>query len=242
MILGTQIKVYVPHFLGKNAKRDPHKLFREDFWGRKQGPKRAIFYHKKFSLLFLPLKMKVPAVRPVASIACLCARFYTGTLNQRTSFSSQVRRQYCMSCIASSVKQDCRVGWGPSTRRCGASLESLFSLGQQKSGYPFGFAPSPRKRAQNEEKLYKSVENPQTDTFSQGRGNAISWTKQFYGHLGVSDWVFKGGTWDVPRFLSGCPAPWGGGFKNCAKKVCAHLSPPSQSGLVKGVFWKEPIF
>ena len=40
-------------------KRDPHKLlFRGHFWGQKRGPKRAIFGHKKFSLLFffLPLK------------------------------------------------------------------------------------------------------------------------------------------------------------------------------------------
>ena len=29
----TQEKVYVPHFLGKNAKRDPHKLFRGNFPG-----------------------------------------------------------------------------------------------------------------------------------------------------------------------------------------------------------------
>ena len=51
-ILGLRKKVYVSHFLGKNAKRDPHKLFRVDFWGQKRGPKRAIFGHKKFSLLF----------------------------------------------------------------------------------------------------------------------------------------------------------------------------------------------
>ena len=50
--LGPQKKVYVPHFLGKDAKRDSHNLFRGDFGGQKQGPKRAIFGHKKFSLLF----------------------------------------------------------------------------------------------------------------------------------------------------------------------------------------------
>ena len=33
-------------------KRDPHKLFRGTFGGQKGGPKRAIFGHKKFSLLF----------------------------------------------------------------------------------------------------------------------------------------------------------------------------------------------
>ena len=31
---------------------DPHKLFLGDFWGSKGGPKRAIFGHKKFILLF----------------------------------------------------------------------------------------------------------------------------------------------------------------------------------------------
>ena len=48
-------KVYVPspHFLEKNTqKRDPHKLFRGDFWGRKRGPRQAIFGHKKFSSFF----------------------------------------------------------------------------------------------------------------------------------------------------------------------------------------------
>ena len=38
--------------LERTQKRGPHKLFRGDFWGQKRGPKRAIFGHKKFSLLF----------------------------------------------------------------------------------------------------------------------------------------------------------------------------------------------
>ena len=49
---GPPEKHDVPHFLGNNAKRDPHKLFRVDFGGQKRGPKVAIFGHKKFSLLF----------------------------------------------------------------------------------------------------------------------------------------------------------------------------------------------
>ena len=52
--MGPHKKVYVPHFLGNNAKRDPHKLFRGNFGGQNQGPKRAIFGHKKFGLLFFP--------------------------------------------------------------------------------------------------------------------------------------------------------------------------------------------
>ena len=55
-------KIYVPYILAKNArkgptwertqKRDPLKLFRGNFRGRKWGPKRAIFGHEKVSLLF----------------------------------------------------------------------------------------------------------------------------------------------------------------------------------------------
>ena len=53
----------------------------------------------------------------------------------------------------------------------------------------FGVTPPPPKRAQNEKKLYKSVENPQIRHFFRGGGggNSILWTKRFYGHLGVSD-------------------------------------------------------
>ena len=47
--------------------------------------------------------------------------------------------------------------------------------------------PPPPKRAQNEEKLYKSVEDPQNWHFLWGGGNAILWTKRFYGHLDVSE-------------------------------------------------------
>ena len=40
--------------------------------------------------------------------------------------------------------------------------------------------PTPRKRAQNEEKLYKSVENPQVTLFLGGGGcNAILWKRRF---------------------------------------------------------------
>ena len=44
----------------RTHKRDPHKLFGGDFWGQKGGPKRAIFGHKKSSLLFffLPLQAR----------------------------------------------------------------------------------------------------------------------------------------------------------------------------------------
>ena len=38
----------------RTQKRDQHKLFQWDFGGQKRGPKRAIFGHKKFSLLFFP--------------------------------------------------------------------------------------------------------------------------------------------------------------------------------------------
>ena len=74
-ILAPQKKVYVPHFLGKNAKRDPHKLFREEFLGQKRGPKQAIFRHKKFSLLFRNNRKGVPQayVRARASNATLCS-------------------------------------------------------------------------------------------------------------------------------------------------------------------------
>ena len=49
------------------------------------------------------------------------------------------------------------------------------------------FTPPPN-RAQNEEKLYKSVKILRLTLFpGGGGGNAILWTKRFYGHLGVSD-------------------------------------------------------
>ena len=60
------------------------------------------------------------------------------------------------------------------------------------------YPPPPRKRAQKEEKLYKSVENPQSWHFFGGGGDAILWTKRFYGHLGVSEaWVLIVG--DSPK-------------------------------------------
>ena len=51
--------------------------------------------------------------------------------------------------------------------------------------------PPHPKRALNEERLYKSVENPRNWRFlprggGEG-GNAMLWTKRCYGHLGVSD-------------------------------------------------------
>ena len=41
-------------------------------------------------------------------------------------------------------------------------------------------------------------------------------------------WVSKGGIWDVPGFLSGCPGPLGV-FKKFVKKVRAHFSVPRSS-------------
>ena len=43
-------------FRGKDAKRNPHKLFRGEFWGQKGGPKRAFLGHKKSGLLFFSSK------------------------------------------------------------------------------------------------------------------------------------------------------------------------------------------
>ena len=42
----------------RTQKRDPHKLFRRDFWGQKEGPKRAVFGHNSLFFLdnFLALK------------------------------------------------------------------------------------------------------------------------------------------------------------------------------------------
>ena len=37
----------------RTQKGNPHKLFRGDVWGPGRGPKRAVFGHKKSSLLFL---------------------------------------------------------------------------------------------------------------------------------------------------------------------------------------------
>ena len=39
-------------------------------------------------------------------------------------------------------------------------------------------------------------------------------------------WVSKGGTWDVPGILRGCPEPLGVFKKFLQKKVCAHFSAP----------------
>ena len=44
----------------RTQKRDPHKLFWGGFGVKKGGPKRAIFGHKKFSLLFFPALTDYP--------------------------------------------------------------------------------------------------------------------------------------------------------------------------------------
>ena len=49
----------------RTQKRGPHKLFPGDLGGSKGGPKRAIFGHKKLSLLFFPaLKRTLSATAP----------------------------------------------------------------------------------------------------------------------------------------------------------------------------------
>ena len=53
----------------------------------------------------------------------------------------------------------------------------------------FGLTPPRPKRAKNEEKVHKLQEDSQNWHSFRG-GNAILWTKWFYGHLGVSDQVF----------------------------------------------------
>ena len=42
-------------FLGKERKKGPHKFYRGDLGGQKQGPKRAIFGHEMFSFFFSAL-------------------------------------------------------------------------------------------------------------------------------------------------------------------------------------------
>ena len=46
----------------RTQKSDPGELFQGDLWGRKRGPKRAIFGHRKFSLLFFPALKQTGAV------------------------------------------------------------------------------------------------------------------------------------------------------------------------------------
>ena len=64
----------------RTQKRDPHKFFRGDFWGRKRGPKRVIFGHKKFSLLFFS-----------------CPYFWCGRprFSARTSMTRRVVEKLC---------------------------------------------------------------------------------------------------------------------------------------------------
>ena len=74
-ILGPQKKSLCASFSGKqHKKRDPHKLFRGDFRNPKRGPKRAIFCHKKFSLLHRPLNVLETAWQVV--ISCVSAYFW----------------------------------------------------------------------------------------------------------------------------------------------------------------------
>ena len=49
---GRPEKVYVPHFLGKNAKKGPTRTFSDGFWGSKTESQTGHFEHKNFSLLF----------------------------------------------------------------------------------------------------------------------------------------------------------------------------------------------
>ena len=53
-ILGPQKEFMCLVSWQRTQKRDPHKLFWGDFWAKNRGPKRTIFGHKKFSLLFFP--------------------------------------------------------------------------------------------------------------------------------------------------------------------------------------------
>ena len=53
--LGPQKSVYVPHFLGKDAKkRDPHKLFRGDVWIEKGVPNGPLWATKSLVHCFSP--------------------------------------------------------------------------------------------------------------------------------------------------------------------------------------------
>ena len=52
----------------RTQKGDPRKLFQGEFWGQKRGPQRAIFGHKKFSLLFFPALNKIPQPRKSGKI------------------------------------------------------------------------------------------------------------------------------------------------------------------------------
>ena len=75
----------------------------------------------------------------------------------------------------------------------------------------------PPKRAQNEEKLYKSVENPQNWHFFRGggEGNAILWTKRFFWTSGRF-WIWASILWPQQR-----EHPF-------VRYLCAH--PPAPSG------------
>ena len=90
-------------------KRDPHKLFRGDFWGQKGGPKRAIFSHKKFSLLL----------------------FFPALIQNKGLNQKEENQPYC------AVK----------LRKVWVSIKFLSAN--------FGLnPPPPKKRVQNEEKVY----------------------------------------------------------------------------------------
>ena len=65
----------------RTQKRDPHKLFRGHVGGQKWGPKRAIFGHGKFSLLFFSLPLDTPRFSAPIALKMACfARFAANTL------------------------------------------------------------------------------------------------------------------------------------------------------------------
>ena len=49
-VWGPEEKVYMPHFLGRNTKRHPHKLYRRDFWVIKSGVPNGPFSATKNSV------------------------------------------------------------------------------------------------------------------------------------------------------------------------------------------------
>ena len=82
----------------RTPKRDPHQLFWEDFWGQKGGPKRGIFGHKKFSLLFfvLPLVAVVSLTRSQSVFCGGASRWFSESLAFRSSDSQSLNQRYTM--------------------------------------------------------------------------------------------------------------------------------------------------
>ena len=62
--LGPQKKFMCLISWERTQKRDPHKLFRVDFWGQKRGAKEAIFGHKSsvYCFIFFPALSENPLV------------------------------------------------------------------------------------------------------------------------------------------------------------------------------------